>query len=201
MSSSLTTLRSVVTDALGRSDTLALSWADRGLNYGQLLAAKLYSPPELKTSGSLTVAASGVSVSLSALTTLYYFISIYNVTGSNDVWLSDFTRWSVIPTGAGSVKYAARFGSTLYTKPTPTAENALTVYYIKFPTTLDDATDTIDFDHYDSFVTSFAIQYAFACQEEKESSDIFTSVLSTINSGDAVSEKAKLQIERFLNVK
>ncbi len=199
MSTSLTVLRAVVTDALGRSDTVATSWADRGINYGQYLAAKLYSPVELRTSGTVTVAASGTSVSLSTLTTLYYLVSLYNLTNSSDIFMCDFSRFSfVIPTGAGSVKYATRFGSTLYTRPTPTVENSLTVYYVKYPTALDDATDTLDFDHYDSFITSFALQYAWACQEEKESSDIFTGILSTINSGDQVSEATKQQIERFL---
>jgi len=199
MSSTLTTLRAVVTDALGRTDTLAVSWADRGLNYGQLLAAKLYSPEELKTSSTLTVAASGTSVSLSTLTGMYFLTSIYNITNAGPVYLGDFNRFQyVVPTGAGNVKYAARYGSTLYTRPTPTATNTLTVYYVKYPTELTSASQTIDFDHYDSFITSFALQYAWACQEEKESSDIFTSILTTINSGEQVSDKTRQQIEQYL---
>ena len=199
MASTWLELKTMITDALGRADANALTIAGRGVNFGQLMAAILYDPPELQTTGSLTVSASGTSVSLSTLTNLLSLIKIYNSTASKDVFIVPYDKFTIIvPTGAGNVLYAAKFGTTLYTRPTPTVSNTLTASYRKYPSPLVADGTSIDFDHYDEFITTVGLRYAWACFEEPESSDLFSKVGELIGVPLAIGTKIRNQLEGVL---
>ena len=177
MSSTLQQLRTAVTDALGNEGAKAVVWADRAVNYAQLLAALYFDPPELKVSSDLTLLVSGVSVSLSTLTRPRIIDLIYNQTTSRRMWPLSWERWYILaPTTAGDTLYYCRRNTTLYTAPPPTAESTLNVYYRKYPAPLADTDDTLDFDFHDSFIVSTALKFAWAFQEEMENADMMSKV-------------------------
>lgn len=169
-----------VTDAMGDDSAKAVTWAGRGVNYAQLVAAILFQPPELQKSTSLTLAASGESVSLSALTALRVIDSIYNITASRGMHPIEWSRWDVVkPVGAGNATVYCRRGTTLYTAPIPTSSNFLTMYYTDYPSVLTSG-DTLSFSNLDPFIVSSAIKFAWAFQEEGESSTLFDKIEETL---------------------
>lgn len=200
MSSTLTTLQGYVTDALGAADTVSTSLATRGINLGQLLAALLFKPPELQTSGNVTVSAAGTSVSLSTLTGLHSVITVYNTTGSCPCHMVTREKWDlIIPTFTGTVyvRFYNRLGSTLYVNA-PTGDNVLLVKYFKLPTTLTAGGQTLDFDNYDYFITEVATRYAWACKEEPDSSKVFADLMAEYTQAYSVGGKLREEVQEAL---
>jgi len=201
MASTLATLRTVITDAIGNSQTKATSWADRGLNYAQLLAALLFDPPELHTDTTLSLPSGGTSVSLATLTRLNDITKVYNTTNSNIMWSVPWERWYLItPTGTGTPKYYSRRGATMPICPTPTAITSLSVYYRQYPSTLSSATDTLSFDYHDPWIISTAMEFVWAFQEEKESVDMFKTIGDSIGVSLAIGTKLRASLEEGIRV-
>lgn len=166
-----------VTDAIGRADTLGVTLAKRGINFGQLLAALLFDPITLKSTGTLT--ASSTSTSLSSLTKLRLINSIYNTTGGKPVTFVPEEKFDfIVPSGLTYIEYYYRHGGTIYHN-SPSASNSLSVKYTIFPTELSGDSDTCALTEYDPFIVSAGINYAFASLEENESQAIWDKVLST----------------------
>ena len=196
MPSTLLTLRTAITDALGNESTKAITWADRSINYAQLLAALIFDPPELKITGDLTLSASGVGVVLTTLTRLRVIDTIYNATSSRRMWPISWEKWHILkPSGAGNALYYCRLGTTLHTAPIPVVNNALSCYYHKYPVALSAVGDTLDFDYYDSFITSTAIKFAWAFQEETENVDMLQRVGDSISIPLAIGTKLRKDLE------
>jgi hypothetical protein len=197
MPSTFSTLYGYITDAIGQADTLGVNLAKRGVNFGQLLAALLFRPPELHAVGSLAV--SGSSASLSGLSTRLHDIkAVYNSTGACNVWLIPYDKWKVIvPSGETYIKFYTRFGNTLYVNQ-PSASNTLSISYFNVPTSLSNDATQIDFDNYDSFITAIGTRFAFACIEEGESSELFQKVGDAFSIPLAMGTKIRNEIEEAL---
>lgn len=189
---SFLTLYTAVTDSLGRDDTLAVSVAKRGVNYGYLLSALLFEPVELKTYGNVTVTANAAYVSLSTLTRLRYIHRIDNATSLSTVHPMDIEKFSIIvPSGLTYVEYYCREGSILFVNP-PVSANVLTIMYTMYPLELTADADEILFSYHDAAIISNACSYAFASLEEKESSSMWDTALSTYATAYSLNAK-KLQ--------
>uniref|UniRef100_A0A6M3KB56 Uncharacterized protein n=1 Tax=viral metagenome TaxID=1070528 RepID=A0A6M3KB56_9ZZZZ len=196
MPSTLLTLRTAVTDALGNTGTKAVTWADRALNYAQLLAALIFDPPELKVTDDLTLAISGSSVSLSTLTRLRAIETIYNSTSSKRMWPLSWDKWYILaPATVGDAIYYCRRSETLHTAPIPTVANTLRTHYYKYPAALTVTDDTLDFDNHDSFIVNAAIKLAWAFQEETENVDMMNKVGEAIGIPLAMGTKLRHDLE------
>lgn len=170
MPTTLQTFKTRLYDPLGRSDTTADNIITRGVNFACLCIAMLYDPPELHTTGTLSVLSSGTSVSLSTLTRLAVVKRVYNETAAGPVHMVPFKDWDVtVPEETGSVRFYTKEGSTLYVKPAPSVTNVLTAYYSQFPLVVSNNSDEISFSNFDPEVESYALSYAFMCLEEAES--------------------------------
>lgn len=198
MATQFSTLYTIVTDAIGRADTLGLNIAKRGVNYGQVLAAIALQPPELKIKANVTAAASSSSASLGALTAIRYIDSIYNTTGSCRVSpiLKDKFEL-IVPSGETYVKFYYYFSNTIYYN-IPVSNNTLSLEYIKYPTALVNDTDALDFDNFDSLITSTATSYAFAMLEESDAQGIWDKVMQSFAPVLALTETKKNELKEAM---
>jgi len=163
---------------LGRSDSDAVEFARLGVNGGLYAAAILFEPPELKTSETGTAVNAGTAVDLSALTRLLRVDSVYNTTGSQEVFILPHSLLNVLylPT-TGNVNFYSIYGQSLYYRPLPTGDETLTIYFFSYPTRLYDNGDTFPLgDHMRDFVLSFANAYAWANLEEVEDADMWLKI-------------------------
>ncbi len=181
MTTALSTLRTSVADAIGNSQTISTRQTDLALNYAHLLAALYFDPPEMRIETDVILSSSATSVSLSALTRPRVIDVIYNYTSSRRMHSLPWDRWYLLkPGGAGNALYYCHYNATLYTDPTPAANNTLNVFYKKYPAALSSAGDTLDFDYHDSWIVMTATKFVWAMQEENEAVDMITKV------GDAI---------------
>ena len=178
MATQLSTFLSEIYQSLGNNSSAeAAVAATRGVNFGQLIAALTYLPPELEKSQTLTVQISGVSASLSGLTLLHTLGFIQNSTSGDPVYLMPKDKFFIlVPTGSGDVKYAFRNDQTLYVLPTPIRINNLLTFYRVYPTVLIAPADLLTVLNYDPFILSIATSYAQAYLEEGESSDLWAKI-------------------------
>ena len=194
--STLLELITVVTDALGRTDDKAVAWATRGINYAQVMAAIAFNPPELYVSGALTLNANGVSVSLSTLTDLRFITSMYNTTISSPMYELPEDKWYLLkPSGSGSARYYLRQNATLLLAPSPTVENILTCNYKRYPALLTNDSDVLSFSQHDAYITTTAIQLAWAYQEEGESSSLFQKISDAVGAISLADTKLRKDLE------
>lgn len=182
---------------LGRNDTEGDGFITQGLNFACLLVALLYDPPELQTTGSLTISAGTSSVSLSTLTRLRLIKAIYNTTGSCVVWPMSFQHWFLHkPAGIGYAEYYTRDGNTLYvSKAMLFSSQVLTVYYNQFPIVVSGVADSISFETYDPLVESYALAYAMACLEETEQATFWNKLADVLNIPEAILLQVRQKIE------
>lgn len=190
------TLYTAVTDALGRADTLGVTLAKRGVNFGQLLAALFFDPVTLKTTGTLT--ASSTSTSLSTLTKLRLINSIFNTTGGVPVNFVPEEKFNlIVPSGLTYIEYYYRHGGTIYHN-SPSASNSLAVKYTIFPTELSGDSDACALTEYDSFIVAAGTNYAFASLEETESQTIWDKVLATYTTSFQLNAKQLTEYKEAL---
>lgn len=182
MASSLSALRTAVTDAIGNSQPIALRQTDLAINYAQMIAALFFDPPELHTYTTISLGIGASSASLTGFARLNCIENVYNSTGVNKVWPIPWTRWQILTAVAatGTPKYFSRQGNILHTYPTPIASTTLYVYYKQYPSLLSNAGDTLSFDNYDSFIVPTAIKLVWAFQEEPEAVDVLAKVGESI---------------------
>jgi len=115
------------------------------------------------------------------------------------MWPISLDRWDILkPGGSGSALYYCRVGSTLYVSPVPTTNNSLTCFYHKYPAQLTVNTDQLDFDHYDPFIVSTALKFAWAFQEEGESADVFAKIGESIGIPLAMGTALRKSLEEGL---
>lgn len=165
----------------GRDDADALLVTDAAINYAALLAALVFEPPELRTSGDLTVAGGSDSVSFGSLTNLLDILTVYNTTDNNPMWFIPHELWQVIvPSSIGSTKYYSVFGETIYVKDAPSVNKTLKVYYSTYPAKLVNSTDVLEFDYHDSYIVSTASAIVLAAFEEGESAGIWQKVAEAV---------------------
>ena len=196
--STFLSLYTAVTDSLGRDDTLAVTQAKRGINFGQILAALVFDPIELKTSGNLTISASGTSVIITTLTSIRLINSIYNTTGSKDVKFIPEDKFNlIVPSDLTYVEYFYRHGSYIYVNP-PTDANTLNVKYNKFPTELTNDSDVLEITNNDSFIIAAANSYAFASFEEAEASKLWDTALQTFTVPFTINAKKLTEFKEAL---
>jgi hypothetical protein len=169
MPSSLSTLEALVRKGLGgRDDDAANIVIDASINYSTLLAAILFEPPELMMANSITILANANSANISSYLTNHLDVkSVYNSTGSCKMWCVPWEGWEiVVPANVGAVKYFTIFGDTIYVKDTPVANTVLAISCSAYPSDVVNGTDTISFDHHDSFIVSTALGIARAFFEK-----------------------------------
>ena len=192
--------------AIGRSDmTTAQPLALRGINFGQVVASALFSPPEMKTSGSLTVTSSATSTSLSGLTRMLELDHLYNVTAVGPIFLlpMDLFIKTVDYTLTGNhVKFAAIYGQTLYVRPYPAVENTLTAYYKIYPDRITTTGASLAFSGYDDFILNCALQFVWAGLEETEQSGAIDALIQKMGAAHNfnANQRALLQKEAFSGV-
>jgi hypothetical protein len=196
MGTTLLTFKQRLRGPLGRDDSTADAFIARGVNFGCILAALLFDPPELSASGSLAIAGSGTSVPLTTLTRLRLIKEIYNSTGQCKVWEIPFSRFNfVVPAETGNVRFYARDGNTLHVKPSPVAPNTLLTYYNQFPAVVDANTQEISITDKDSLIESYALAYAFGCLEETEQGAFWQKLGDILMVPEAVLLKARRYLE------
>ena len=177
--SNFLTLYTAVIDSIGRDDTLAVTQAKRGVNFGQLIAGLVFNPVELNPYGNLTVDAASNSVSITSLTGIRLINSIYNNTGLKPVRFIPEDKFPlIVPSGLTYVEYYYRHGNYIYVNP-PTAENTLAVKHTKFPTEMVNDADLCELTQYDPFIIAAANSYVFASVEEGDSQKIWDSAMQT----------------------
>jgi hypothetical protein len=180
---------------LGRNDAVGDKFIEQGVNFGCVLTALLFDPPELSTSGSLTVTALGTSVSLSTLTRPRTIKSVYNATSSLPIWSIEYRRLDfVVPVETGHVRFYSREGDTLYVKPAPTVENTLTAYYNQFPLAVSSSNEHISIEDMDPMIESYALAYAMGCLEETEQAQFWAGLGEKL----MVPEAMLLQARKYL---
>ncbi len=172
------TLYQEIQSSIGResaSDSLAVTVSKRGVNVGLFAAAFLFEPPELRTTGDLTASNTQDYVALSGLTRCYRVESVYNSTGSCHVYFLPYTQRQLLwlPT-SGYVRFWSLYGNTLYYKPIPSSSETLSVSYFQYPTKLDADDDTFPFPTLEGYVLGIGTEYAWACLEEGESSQMWS---------------------------
>lgn len=199
MATTASTLLAEIYVAIGRSDTATAQVLGlRGLSFGQAVATALFSPPELKTSTSLTVTASVAYTSLSGITRLLEVDHLYNTTSSGPVFLMTMDHFlkNIDTTLTGNVKFAARYGNVLYIHPTPTVDNTLTAYYKTYPATLTSTSDVLAISGYDDFILNCAIQFCWAGLEEGESASVMESLIQKVTAGHQLTTAQRAIIEK-----
>lgn len=178
MASTLSNLRTLVMNALGDSGTVAQTCATNAINFAQNLIALMYDPPELNTSATLVLLQDESSVSISTQSSLRTITQIRNTTASFGMFPISWEKWNILclDDASGSARFYCRRDTTLYTYPTPEAVNALTMFYKDYPTALSDASDELDFDHFDEIIVAIAQRYAWGTREEIESSNLMKQI-------------------------
>lgn len=168
--------------AHGRSDTDSLSVYTQGLNAAILACALLYEPPELRTSGSLTATSSQNYVSISTLTRPLRIEHIWNSTGSQRLWPLSLNELNILylPT-SGNVLYYALYGNVLHYRPQPSSNETLTVYFLQYPSRLQNAADVLPMAMYEDFIYAFASSFIWASFEEGESATIWSNIATQLN--------------------
>ncbi len=171
------TFKSRLYEPLARNDSIVDGFILQGLNFACTLISLLFQPPDLQTSGTLTISASLSSYSLSSLTRLQTINHIYNTSGSNIVWPIDFHSLDLCsPLAAAAAvytKFYSRYGGTLYIRPLSSLENSLTVYYSQYPLVLTEDGDEVGFANYDSQIEAYALTYALTCLEETDTAAVW----------------------------
>jgi len=178
MSSTFATLQALVGINLGgRDDADTTAIIKAAINYAVLVAALTFEPPELKTSGNLTVTGGNDSVSLNGLTRWLDVVKIWNTTDSMPMGFIPFELWDVIvPTVVGSTRYYSIFGDTLFVKDKPGVNKVLKLFHATYPAKLVNTGDTLEFDHHDSYIVSVATGLSWAAFEEGESAGVWQKI-------------------------
>lgn len=182
MSSTLLTLKNLVYTNLGRdsSDSAAALIVPATINYAISAIAAIFKPAELHTNNNISITPGNPSVSISSIDYLD-IIRVYNSTDSIEMLFIPFELWEILVPTQTVVKYYSLFGDTLYVKMTPTGDKTFILYYLKHPTTLSNDTDTVDFDHFDSYIVAIASAITFAAFEEGDTVDIWAKVAEVLN--------------------
>lgn len=200
MGTQLSTFQDRLETAMGQEGTVVDEHIRQGVNFAVALIALMFDPPELQTSGSLSISVGGTSVSLSTLTRPRLIKHVWNVTSAAQVFEVPFDKWlTLVQTGSGNVKFYSRDGMTLYTRPTPTAGNTLTAYYNQYPDYLLSAGDEVPYAQYDDLINSYAQAYAWACQEEKDASDLWNTLGDKLGAPALVMKEARRFMEGYPN--
>lgn len=176
-------LRSEVYKAIGnRSGTDEQVWAARGINVGILAFALLTEPPECRTSGYGNAVLAGTVININTqLTRPIRLERVYNVTRSCPVLEVPFRMWDLLwlPT-TGYVTYFTLHGYNMYYAPFPTGTEQLQMWYFQYPARLDDGADEYPFKGGEDFVLSFAKRWAWAQLEEKEDSEMWSTIANDL---------------------
>lgn len=196
MPSSLSSLQTLCVKGLGGNDSSeAITAINASINFATLLAALLFEPPELLISGNLTVLSDQNSVSTTTLTNLLTIKTVYNSSDGNKMWFVPWESWYIlVPSSVGSIKYYSLLGQTLYVADTPTSSKLLAIGYSTYPSSLSGSSDTLSFDHHDSFIVSTAINLAWSFFEKGRTVDI-DKVISSITQPFSLGAKARQIIE------
>jgi hypothetical protein len=190
-------LYTVVTDAIGRADTLGVAVAKRGINFGRVIAALGFDPVELKSAGTLTATATG-SVVLTTLSKIRLINSIYNDTARKAVTFIPEEKFNlIVPSGLTYIEYFYRHGNTIYYNA-PLAPNTLAVKYTIYPTELSGDSDACALAEYEPIITSLGIAYAFASLEETESHAIWEKVLTSASAPFVLNAKRLTEYKEAL---
>ena len=85
-----------------------------------------------------------------------------------------------MPRNVGATKFFSLFGQTLYIADVPSSLKSLQIFYMSFPTTLINLSDTLEYINYDSYIISVASGICFAAKEEGTSADVWNAVASSL---------------------
>jgi hypothetical protein len=175
------TLKDLVYKSIGRdsTDQLAAAVVPEAVNYALDVVALLFKPPELNTSGAVTVAGGSNYASIASLDFIDV-TKVHNDTDGRELLFVPFEQWDVIVPSLADVRFYSIYGDRLYVKATPAANKTLTVYYYAYPARLTLDSQSPEFDHYDSYIVAVASALTFATIEEGESVDVWAKVTEAL---------------------
>ena len=194
----LQTFQDLVVKGLGnRSDTDTAVVVKAAINFAISLAALVFNPKELQKQTTLIVTGGDSYTAVAPLTRLLNIQTVQNTTDSNRMWYIPREDWNVIlPSSIGTTKYYTLFGSSLYVKDTPTSNKYLVVDYCEYPAPLVNAGDTVEFELYDSYITSTAMAICWAFYEEGGSAGIMQKINELATIPLALSAEGRYFIEK-----
>ncbi len=191
--STLASLRNLVVINLGgRNDATAVEVIDAAINYGVLIAAMMFQPPELKREDTTVLSSGNNKFYLSLFTRLFDLISIYNNTAGSPLWFVPYEQFDiVVPSSGTNVKFYTVFGNTVYVKPTPTSTTSLKVAYVSYPDVLSEDDDEVEFDYYDPYIVAVASALAMAAFEEVDSATMWQKVSESLYGPFLLGQRAR----------
>ena len=197
MASTLADLQGLVVKGLGgRDDSTALTVITACLNYAITLAALLFEPPELRKQSNFIVPSGNTCVMVTPLTDLLDIQTVYSPATGSKIWYIPWESWDIIlPLVVGSVRYFSIFGDRFYIRDTPSEDTTLWVSYSTYPGKLVNSTDSVGFDHHDSYLVSVALGICWAFFEEGESAGVLQKVGDAAAMPLALGAKARQVIE------
>ena len=192
-------LKAQVLSAIGRDDSVAEAYAEKGLNYGVLSAAILFSPPELdiKTDGAIT--AGNASAVIDSDVLLREIQTLYNSTDSKKIWLMPKDKFDILTGGlTGPIEFATRHGMTIFFSPTAEHYTEIKVLYSSYPASVTNMAEDLPFINYDSFIVSEATTFSFSCLEEEESAKSFEGIATRLLQVHTLDKQKREQLEEAL---
>jgi len=148
------------------------------INYALKTAAALFKPPEMFTETDQVVTNGTNSHTFTS--SFIDLISIYNVTGSNELGFIAYENFRVLVPTTTDVKYYTVFGRYIILNTTVSADTTLRIGYIAYPDDLENDDDEPSFDEHDSYIVSVATAICWAVLEEGDSVQVWESVASAL---------------------
>ena len=187
-------IETYIKNSVELEDTKTVALMNPAINFGIWLAVVLFEPDDQKQISDLTAVSTANYIS-HGLTRFLRLDHIYNQTGAKPMWPMSYDQIRAMYSSGTSAEFYALYGGRLYYAPTPSSNETINAHFLQYPARIGTG-ENLPFADFEDFITSTAIRFVWATQEETENVDMWGKIVADLSVGGKALTTLKQIMER-----